>query len=191
MNPVDIIVNLVFTGFILVMVFVWGRMVQRWSVKVAVDDGMTIRYVGAEIIGRTVRQGRTFYVVKYRDMGREYETLVPDQPGYQRLMRFWMGLNKAMVFRVDANGNPLPWNADAPPVVDAAQLLHIKTHEMIINSLRTRIVLDKLLLYIVIIVVAVCVLAGIVVWRATSQEIVVQLVNQTTGVKPEIPGVGP
>ncbi len=172
------VVLIVGFGFILL---VFGRMLKRWDVRIAIDDGMTIHYVRGRIKGRTQKDGNLYYVIEYKDPfdKRLVEVLVPDSPGYMRLMRFFGGLHKYVVYRVDKSGQAISWETDSP-VVNAEKLEHLKTHELIINALRSRIFLDKYLLYLIILVVVILAFTGIVVWKAMSRPIIVQVLENAT-----------
>jgi len=187
--PSDLLLTLLFAvvlivGFSLVLL-VFSRALKRWDIRIGLDDGMTIHYIKGKIKGRTEKDGNVYYVVEYRDPfdKRIVEVLVPDKPGYMRLMRFFGGLHKYVVYRVDRSGQAIPWETNAPSV-NSEKLEYFKTHEMIMNALRSRIFLDKYLLYLIILVIVILAFTGIVVWRALERPIVVTVIQNASMTHP-------
>lgn len=222
MNPIDVndvLVNIIFAlilvagfGFILL---IFKQTLSKWDVRIAIDDGLSIHYVKARMKGKTKAKIETnantkkskdktntktennkeinCYVLEYKDPDtkRIVEVLVPDQPGYLRFMRFWAGLRKYVVFRVDKSGQPLPWETGVA-AIPVEKLEYLKTHETIINALRTRILLSKYMLYVIILVAIILVFTGIVTWRALERPIIVQIMQNTTTTTPmTYPNISP
>ena len=182
-SPDEILLNILFAlilvigfGFILLL---FKQSLSKWDVRIAVDDGLTIHYRKARLKGKIRKGDQVYYVLEYHDDKRVNEVLIPDSPGYLRFMRFWGGLRKYVVFRVDKSGQPLAWETNAPGI-DIIKLEHLKTHEMIVNALRTRIVLSKYMLYVIIIIAIVLAFTGIITWKALERPIIVEIVSNTT-----------
>jgi len=193
----DLLLNILFAlilvaGFGFILLF-FKQAISKWDIRLAIDDGLTIHYVKGKMKGKTRKDKQTYYVLEYKDPDskRIVELLVPDSPGYLRFMRFWGGLKKYVVFRVDKSGQPLPWETDTPGI-DVEKLEYLKTHEMIINALRTRILLSRYMLYVIIIIAIVLVFAGIVTWRALERPVVVTIMQNTTTTTPmTYPNISP
>ncbi len=199
MDPIpinEVLLNIVFAlvlvagfGFILL---IFKNAVSKWDVRLALDDGLTVHYIKARAKGKSRKDNQTYYVLEYKDPDtkRVVEILVPDSPGYIRFMRFWGGLKKYIVFRVDKSGQPLPWETGAPSI-DVEKLEYLKTHEMIINALRTRIVFSRYMLYVIIIIAIVLLFTGIITWRALERPIIVTIQNMTTTTPMTYPQIQP
>ena len=184
-RPEEVLLDILFAvilvagfGFILLA---FKNVMSKWDVRLALDDGMTVRYIKARMKGKTEKDGQKYYALEYRDPEnkRVVELLIPDKPGYMRFMRFWGGLRKYVVFRADKSGVPIPWYTKAPGI-DVEKLEYMKTHEMIINALRSRILLSRYMLYVIILVGIILLFTGIITWKALERPIIVQIANMTT-----------
>ena len=189
---IGIVVFLVGIGFIVILAF---KSVQTWRVKVEIDDGRVVRYANAKEKGRVKKEenGRvqTYILVEYKDKrsNRLIQALIPEHPDYMRIKSFSGGLIKAVVYRVDSNGNAIPYTRATEITVPADKMEYIKTHEMIVNALRTRLVLKNIMLYLAIIIIAVLTFAGFVIWQSAARpiEVVIQQPSITTTTPYKIP----
>jgi len=192
----DLLIYVLFMVGIALIIILAFKSVERWKVKVEIDDGRIIRYANAKEKGRVVKQGEngethTFILVEYKDKvsKRRVEALIPEHPAYMRIKSFMGGLVKAVVYRVDSNGNPMPYTHVENVVVPADTAQYIKTHEMLMNSLRTKLVFKNIMLYIIIMMIILLVFAGFIVWQVSSRpvEVIIQQPQTTQTPLPKPP----
>jgi len=187
----DLLGYTIFLVGLAIIIIIAFKTIERWKVKVEIDDGRIIRMTNAKEKGRVVKDGRSYVLIEYRDKvsKRVVETLIPEDPDYMRIRSFAGGLVKAIVYRVDGSGNPIAFTKTDNIVVPADKIEFIKTHEMIINALRTKLVLKNIMLYLAIIIIAILIFAGFVIWQASSRpvEVIIQQPNITTTTPAKIP----
>jgi hypothetical protein len=181
MNIYDVVGYLILIISFAVIFFVWLRLVQKWNVKVAVDDGISIRYVKADVISPYEGEdGKKYLKIRFKLDKRVLTKDVPYDPEHFRIMPFFMGIVKSLVMRVDKTGHPIGWSKTAPrinPTIYEQSMIA----DTIVNMLRRRAFVEKYMIYILILAVIVFAFAGIAIWLSASKPVIVNIppINHT------------